>query len=221
MIQATEPQSGAATGPVRPSRRWYVLAGGLLAAAVACWSLAVAGMFSWDRQIQDLQRVPVPGTGEVTLTQPGAYVLFVEARGGCCSWTVGSQSGPLAGWSMRLVIRRADSGQEIPVSTWSGAPVSYGVGGHQGLTAGSFTIARPGTYVIQTSDVRPATVTDLAVGRNILWATLLPLVLLAAGFAAMLGAVVSFVITAVRRRRARRRLEQPPDVMGPGAWSPA
>jgi hypothetical protein len=219
MIHTFEPQTGAATGPVRSSRRWYIVAGCLLAGALVCLSLAVIGMFSWDRQIQDFQRVPVPGQGEVTLTQPGEYVLYVETRGACCSWAAGSQDGPLASWSMRVAMGLANGSQEIPVGNWTGLPVSYDVGGHRGLTAMSFTIAHPGTYVIEARDVHPGALTDLAVGRNILRATLLPLVLLAAGLAALLGAVVSFVFTAVRRRRARRGLVQPPDGMGP--WSPA
>jgi hypothetical protein len=122
---------------------------------------------------------------------------------------------------MRVAMGPVDGPRPIPVSNWTGLPVSYGVGGHQGLTGMSFTIAHPGTYVIETRDVHPGAVTDLAVGRNILRATLLPLVLLAAGLAALLGAVVAFVFTAVRRRRARRGLAQPPEVMGPGPWSPA
>jgi Domain of unknown function (DUF4389) len=221
MIHTFEPQTGAATGPVRSSRHWYIVASCLLAGALVCLSLAVIGMFSWDRQIQDFQRVPVPGQGEVTLTQPGEYVLYVETRGACCSWAVGSQDEPLASWSMRLAMGLANGSQEIPVGNWTGLPVSYDVGGHRGLTAMSFTIAHPGTYVIETRDVHAGAVTDLAVGRNIQRATLLPLVLLAAGLAALLGAVVSFVFTAVRRRRARRGLAQAPDVMGPGPWSPA
>jgi hypothetical protein len=220
MVYAAEQLTGGGAGPLRPSRYWYLVAGGLLAVAVACLTAAVIGMFSWDRQIQDFQRVRVPGNGEVTLTQPGDYVLYVETRGECCSWTVGNQDVPLANWSMRLAMEPMAGGQEAPVSNWSGTLLAYGVGGHEGLTAMSFTITQPGTYLIETSDVRPASVTDLAVGRNILGATLLPLALLVAGLAALLGAVVSGIITAVRRRHARRRAAQPGDVTGPGPWPP-
>src|SRR5437773_8445103 len=101
MSYTFEPQIGAGPGTLRPSRYWYLIAGGLLAAAVTCLTVAVIGMFSWDRQIQDFQRVPVPGEGAVTLTQPGDYVLYVETRGTCCSWSVGDQGGPLTAWSMR------------------------------------------------------------------------------------------------------------------------
>src|SRR5215472_10525530 len=135
-------------------------------------------MVSWDRQIEDFQRVPVPGQATVTLTQPGDYVLYVETRGGCCAWSAGSQNGPLAGWSLRLAMGPANGGQPIRVSNWNGLLESYSVSGHQGLTGMSFTITRPGTYLIETRDVHPAAVTDLAVGRNILRATMLPLTLL-------------------------------------------
>jgi Domain of unknown function (DUF4389) len=215
MIPAAGQQPSTGTGPLRPWRYWYLLAGGLLAVAIVCLTAAVFGMFSWDRQIQDFQRVPVPGSGEVTLTQPGQYVLYVEARGSCCSWTIGNQDTPLARGSMRIAMGLATGDQQIPVSRWTGPPESYGVGGHQGLMAMSFTITQPGTYLIETEDVHPASVTDLAVGRNILGPTLRPLALLVAGFAAMLGAVVAFVFTAVRRRRARRLQGEPPEATEP------
>jgi hypothetical protein len=221
MSHTFEPQIGAGPVTLRPSRYWYLVALGLLAVAATCWLLAVTAVFSWDRQIQDFQRVPVPGEGAVALAQPGEYVLYVETRGTCCSWSVGDQGGPLTAWSMRLAIRPADGGPETKVSNWNGVPESYSVGGHQGLAGMTFTITHPGTYLIETSDVHPAAVTDLAVGRNIQRATLLPLMLFLAGLPALLGAVVSVVFTAVRRRQARRRLEQPPEVTGPVPWSPA
>ena len=76
MINTIQQQIGAGNGSIRPSRRWYLLAGSLLAVAAACLAIAVMGIFSWDRQIQDFQRVPVPGRGEVTFTQPGTYEYF-------------------------------------------------------------------------------------------------------------------------------------------------
>src|SRR5215467_9261265 len=219
MIPTAGQQPNTGTGPLRPSRYWYLLTGGLLAVAVVCLAAAVIGMFSWDRQIQDFQRVRVPGEGVVTLTQPGQYVLYVEAPGACCSWALGSQDTPLARWSMRLVMGLSGGGgQATPVSGWTGVPESYGVGGHQGLTAMSFTITTPGSYIIETRDVHPAAVTDLAVGRSIVGPTLRPVVPLVAGLAALLGAVVAFVFTGVRRRQARRRQGQRPEMTAPGPW---
>src|SRR5215467_7128627 len=218
MIPTAGQQPSTGTGPLRPSRYWYLIAGGLLAVAAVCLIVVVIGIFSWDRQIQDFQRVPVPGSGEVTLTEPGQYVLYVEARGAYCSWTIGSQDTPLAGGSMHLAMGLADGSRQIPVKSYTGVPESYGVGGHQGLTAMSVTIAQPGSYLIETRDVHPAAVTDLAVGRSIVGPTLRPVVPLVAGLAALLGAVVAFVFTGVRRRQARRRQGQRPEMTAPGPW---
>ena len=111
---------------------------------------------------------------------------------------------------MRVAMGPVDGPRPVPVSDWHGLPESYAVSGHQGLTGMSVTITHPGTYLIETSDAHPAAVTDLAVGRSILRATVLPLVLIVAGLVALGGAVLVFVLTAVRRRRARRGLGQPP-----------
>src|SRR5258708_408832 len=77
--------------PIGPSRLWYWIAGCLLAVAVMCVTLAVAGFLSLNRQINDFQRVPAPGHGEVTFTQPGGYGIYAETRGQCCSLSVGSR----------------------------------------------------------------------------------------------------------------------------------
>jgi hypothetical protein len=218
MIPTAGQQPSTGTGPLRPSRYWYLIAGGLLAVAAVCLTAAIIGILSWDRQIQDFQRVRVPGNGEVTLTQPGQYILYAEARGACCSWTIGSQDTPLAGGSMHLAMGLADGSRQIPVKNYTGVPESYGVGGHQGLTALSFTITQPGSYIIETRDVHPASITDLAVGRSIVGPTLRPVAPLVAGLAALLGAAVAFVFTGVRRRQARRRQGQPPEMTATGPW---
>ena len=65
-------QASATGNPaIHPSRWWYWIAGGMLAGAVICIALAVAGFFSVNRQITDFQRVPVPGQADVTFTAPG------------------------------------------------------------------------------------------------------------------------------------------------------
>ena len=219
VIDTGAPQTGAESPPSRPSRRWYWVAGCLAAAAVTCITLAVAGVVSWDRQVQHFQRVPVPGRAEITFTQPGGYVLYVETRGSCCSWAINSHTGPFASWGMDIGLAPAGGGPPVPVRSWHGPTVSYAVTGHQGRTAGSFTIIHPGTYVVETKNVTPPAITDLAASRGILRAPVLPAFLFL-GLVALLAAGIAFGITAFRRRRARRGLAQAPGFAG-GTPGPA
>src|SRR5215470_7462176 len=111
-------QPSGAVGPhVRPSRRWYWVAGGLLAGGVICVAFAVAGFFALNRQIADFQRVPVPGQAGVTFTQPGGYVLYIEQPGQCCSISVGGNSAPFPSWSIRVALQPLNGGPQVPFST--------------------------------------------------------------------------------------------------------
>lgn len=193
--------------PIGPSRLWYWIAGCLLAVAVMCVTLAVAGFLSLNRQINDFQRVPAPGHGEVTFTQPGGYVIYAETHGQCCSLSVGSgDSGPFANWSVNGALLPVNGAPPVSVASWHGLTESYAVAGHQGQTAAHLTITQPGSYVLTTKDVTPRTITDLAVGRGILPGIVMPVLLIAAGLAALIAAGLVFGVTAWRRRRARHRL---------------
>jgi hypothetical protein len=91
-MQTTNPgalATAAGISRIRPSRLWYVAASLLLAGAVTCLALGVASFFGLNRQIQDFQRVSVPGQGLVTFSHPGEYVLYVEGPGHCCSFHTG------------------------------------------------------------------------------------------------------------------------------------
>jgi hypothetical protein len=134
----------------------------------------------------------------------------VETQGTCCSWAINSQTGPFASWSLEDILVPVNGGPPVPVRNWHGVMVSYGVTGHEGQTAMSVTIAHPGTYVLATKNVTPRTITDVAVGRGILRATVMPVFLGLGGLVALLGAGLSFGITAARRRRARRGLARDP-----------
>ena len=193
---------------IRPSRRWYWVAGGLLAVALICIALAVAGFFSVNRQIQDFQRVRVPGRGEVTFAQQGSYVLYIEQPGNCCSLAAGSgDSAPFPSWSMRVALVPLAGGPRVPVSSWRGAIESYSVTGHEGQTAMYATVGRAGRYALGARNVVPGSITDVAVGRGIGHGALISLLLFVLGLFVLLPAGVAVgAVTAVRRRRARRRL---------------
>jgi hypothetical protein len=226
MITSGGQAGTAGSPPSRPSRLWYWVAGCALAAALICLALAVAGFFSLNGQIKDFQRVRVPGQAEVTFTQPGGYVLYVERPGHCCSVAVGSgDSAPFSSWSMTVAMRPVNGGPPVSISTWRGVPQSYGVAGHQGQTAMQVTIGHPGRYLLRATNVVPHSITDVAVGRGIGHGMLIPLVLtLVALFALIPAGLLAGGVTFFRRRRARHSLPQAlqaPQVMQPNeTWGP-
>ena len=208
--------AAAGSPPIRPSRQWYWVTGGALAAALICIALAVAGFFSLNRQIKDFQRVAVPGQAEVTFAQPGGYILYLERPGQCCSLAAGSgDSAPFSSWSMNVALLPDSGGPPVAISTWRGATESYGVAGHEGQTAMHFTIGHPGRYLLSAQNVIPRSITDVAVGRGIGHGMLWVLLILVALFALIPAGLVIGGVTFFRRRRARRNPLQAPQVMRP------
>lgn len=191
--------------PIRPRRRWYWVAGGALAVALICIALGIAGFFSLNRQIKAFQRVTVPGQAEVTLAQPGGYVLYVEGAGQCCSLATGSgDSAPFPNWSMRVALLPENGGSPVSINVWRGATESYGVTGHEGQTAMYFTIGHPGRYLLRVSNAAPHSIADVAVGRGIGHGMLSLVLILVAVFALIPAGLVVGGVTFFRRRRARR-----------------
>ena len=216
MITWGEQAAAAGSPPIRPSRQWYWVVGGALAAALICSALAVAGFFSLNRQIKDFQRVAVPGQAEVTFAQPGGYILYLERPGRCCSLAVGSgDSAPFSSWSMNVALLPDSGGPPVAITIWRGATESYGVAGHEGQTAMHFTIDHPGRYLLVAQNAIPRSITDVAVGRGIGRGMLWVLLILVALFALIPAGLVIGGVTFFRRRRARRNPPQAPQVMQP------
>jgi uncharacterized membrane protein YhaH (DUF805 family) len=222
MVTSGPQLSGTGDPSLHPSRRWYWVAGGLLAGGLICIALAVAGFFALDHQIADFQRAPVPGQADVTFAQPGGYVLYIEESGQCCAINVssGSSSAPFPSWSMQISLRPVNGGPQVSISSWPGATESYGAAGHQGQTAMYFTIDHPGRYLLATGNATPGSITDVAVGRGIGRGLLVPFILIIAGGLALLAGLLTGVITA-SRRRARRRRPGPPVMPPMDYWGPA
>ncbi|MDR2983563.1 MAG: DUF4389 domain-containing protein [Nocardiopsaceae bacterium] len=176
----------------------------LVALALTSISLGVVSFLALNRQIADFQRVPAPGRAEVSFTQPGEYVLYVErpAPYGGESFSIGDRT--FARWSVSVLVVPANGGPQVHVRNWHSLAVSYQVAGHQGQTLASVAIPSPGNYVLTIRNVNPRTITDLAVGRQVTVASMfLPPLLAVAGLAALIGAIVLAAITASSRRRAR------------------
>jgi hypothetical protein len=181
---------------IRPSRAWYWVAGALAGCAVVWFGLSlILGLGTIDRQIDGFQRVPLPGQGEVSFTEPGGYVLYYEG--------MGASEGMIPPFTASL--EAVSGGESVPISDYSGS-LTYDGFGHAGQAVGAFTIDTPGRYLLQTEpQAETAGQAAVAVGRSIgggiartlLLALIVPPVL-------VLGATALAVVVAVRRHQARR-----------------
>jgi hypothetical protein len=190
---------------IRPSRLWYWLAAGLLIAALACVSFAVAGFFSLSHQINAFQRVRVPGQADVSFASPGGYLIYFEGPG----FNTASRTGTVR------VLLQGTNGLPVSISRLQGRAETYSVTGHSGVAVASFTIARPGMYVLSAGLPTSPVPVDIAVGRSIgagIGATVV--LILVAIFALGPAAVAVGAVTAVRRHRSRRALL----AGGPPGW---
>ena len=200
---------------IRPSRLWYWVAAGLLIAALACVSFAAADFVSLSHQIDAFQRVRVPGHADMSFASPGRYLIYFEGPG----FNAASRTG-----TVHALLQGTD-GLPVPISRLQGRSETYSVAGHSGVAVASFTIARPGTYVLSADLPTSPDPVDIAVGRSIgagIGATVI--LILVAVFALGPAAVVVGAVTAVRRHRSRRALPYPPPA-GPypppaGPYSP-
>jgi hypothetical protein len=190
---------------IRPSRLWYWVAAGLLIAALACVSFGVAGFVSLSHQVNDFQRVRVPGQADVSFASPGGYLVYFEGPG----FNTASRTGTVH------MLLQGTNGLPVPISRLQGQSETYSMTGHNGVAVASFTIATPGTYILSAGLPSSPAPVDIAVGRSIgtsIGATVI--LILVAVFALGPAAVVVGAVTAVRRHRSRRVLL----AGGPPGW---
>jgi Protein of unknown function (DUF2510) len=181
---------------IRPSRAWYWVVGAMLVASVV-WLVVgfIFGLSSMSRQVDGFQRVPVPGQGELTFTEPGTYVLYYEGAG--------ASEGSMPAFSASIVSTGGDT--EVQLDDYRGE-LTYDFSGHSGRAVASFPIDNPGKFLLRTESEVAGIQANAAVGRSIAGGVvrtiLLPLV--GAGIL-FLGGTALAVIVAIRRNRARRR----------------
>jgi hypothetical protein len=180
------------------SRAGYWIGGGLVAAGVlgaVLWF--VTSLVRLDREVDDFQRVPIPGEATVQL-EARKYVVYYESS------TAEEVVPPF-----RIAIADARTGTPLAIESYDNS-LTYAGFGHEGSAQATVTPARAGAYTVRTDDGQ-AGGASVAFGRSLSW----PIVRAIIGTFAIGGllagsGVVLLVVTAVRRSRA-----------GPGQLTPS
>jgi hypothetical protein len=179
--------------------------GYFLAAILLLAGLGGAGYLVWSGLSgigSAIVRVVVPGSGEMTLDEPGTYTIYHETE----SIIDGRVSSVATIDGLSVTVTEVSGGGAIPV-TAPGMHATYTIGGHSGVSVLAFDIARPGRYRFGAAydDGRTEPKTVLAVDRG-LFGRLLRTILVAIGsvFAGFIAALTLALTTYFRRRRLAR-----------------
>jgi hypothetical protein len=159
-----------------------------IVAAVLWFALGIAGL---SDDVDGFQRVPLGGTGEVSFSESGGYVIYYE----------GSED-PSPPFDADL--EPLDGGEAGPIGSY-GTDLTYDFGGRSGTAVGTIEIVRPGRFRLDTTTPSDAG-GELAVGRT-LGRRLVTSVVggLALGFGSCFIGATILIVTAVRRYNARKR----------------
>jgi hypothetical protein len=205
-----EAERALSVQPIRPSRLWYWVAGAALLGSVVWLALGFVFWFrSIGQQVEQLQRIPIPGQDEVTLDAARGYTVYYEGMG------AGDETASIPAFN--ISITPAGGGEEVQIRPYGGAEL-YNMAGHSGRAVGTFRIEEPGRFLVQTEGEPQSVQANVALGpgtggeiaRTMLLTVPVVLVL-------FLGGVALAVVVAVRRGRARRLL---PAVAGPAeTWA--
>lgn len=173
--------------PIRPGRGWYA-AGSLVIGAglVIGFFLLASGAFGYLRDLSDLTRIEVPGTGEAVLA-PGTVTVFHEPEG-----------GPVVapgGYDLEIL----DPAGTVVVPRPPSSPDQYVVEGRRGWAVAEFEAPVEGRYRFT---VGAGATGQLAVGPSPTerLATFGVAGMIVAGSALLVG-VATLLVT--RRKRAR------------------
>jgi hypothetical protein len=162
-------------------------------------------------------QVVVPGSSNITLSQPGKYTIFYEYRSvvGNRIYSTGEE---IPGLQVNLV--STDTGDEIPLSSAS-VDRTYTVGSRSGIGLLDFTIDQPGIYELsasyppvqgqqeeggeQNQEIVLAVIHNSAIDK--LFGTITGAVasVMAIVFIPFVAGIVIIVITFIKRRKARTR----------------
>jgi len=200
--------------PIRPSAIWYAIAVVILVTGIA---VGIAGGVKFVRSLlqPSLATLVVPGSATVEIDEPGTYMLCYEYQTVVDGTAHNlSQTAP----PMRATVTDLATKQDIAVVVTS-TSYHYAKGNRAGVSVFDFNAPGPGKYEVNVAynedTTPPGTPTVVTVEENVLGLAVGTL-LGSIGFAFLLGlaALVTFIVTLVRRIGAKRRRlqQQPPPV---------
>jgi hypothetical protein len=189
------------SAPGGPSRVWYWVGGAVgLIGVIATVAWIAGGVRGIDRQVDRFQRVDVGDEGPITIDDPGGYTIYYE--------------GPYADVEapdVRVTIEGPGVGRGALGDYDS--ELTYSFGGREGRAILTMRFDEPGTFLLASTSEGGGR-GQIAVGRSIgprLVRTVLGGVFL--GVYTLGGTTGVILLTALRRRDARRRSAEPPPMI--------
>jgi hypothetical protein len=193
---------------VKPSGWWYLLVPLILAVGgVIASTVAAVGFISALSNIADYQEVKPGETATLQIASPGDYWVFAN--------TTTDTGGRVVD---RPEVTITDpNGNPVRITSSSG-DVSYSDGSTNAVAFGQFEAERSGRYEVAVSGDRSTQVEGVLIGKNPLDGLTGPIVVaLIIGVVTIALALLTFIILAVRRGRAKRAQTQYP----PAQYTPA
>lgn len=175
------------------SRAGYWIGGGLIVVGVlGAVAFFVSSFARLNDQVDDFQRVPLPGKATVEL-EARKYVIYSES----------ATSGD-AGLPFEVEIIEGRTGTSLDIADY-GAELTYSLSGREGIARATVTPARPGAYVVRADSRVRTSGARLALGGSLAWPLLRGILgsFVIGGLGVGSGAAL-LIVTAVRRSRARR-----------------
>lgn len=202
---------------VKPSGWYYVLAGLVLVAGISVFVVfLVNGLLGLS---EGMTQMVVPGRHELKLSEAGDYTVFHEHQSVIGNKVYSTGRSGISG--LQCSLRSKQTGAEIPLAP-STMNSTYSMGSRSGVSIFGFSIDSPGEYVFsaQYPPGREGPQAVLTVGHGFV-RQLLTTILGGLGimFGSILAAVAITVITYVKRRKARRRLEGDSYPLGIPDWT--
>jgi hypothetical protein len=188
---------------IKPGRWYYALA-----ALVFVTGCILFGLFLGSKLrglSSSLRQIVVPGVTEITLTEPGNYMIFYERRS-IVDGHVYATGEHLSGLECQLVSRATGSGVALSAP---GMSTSYSIGGRAGRSIFEFYIDRPGVYILSARYTGGLTQPQVVLavghefGKRVLAITVGSVIVMFA----LIGIALAIVIaTAIKRDKAKKEL---------------